>query len=101
VPGGVTVALSTGKYLTPDTTIVSGPSGVTKRPSAHFEFESLDPEATFERSLDRGIYYDCSSPENINCLSEGRHAFVVRARDEEGNVDPTPASWIWAVDRNE
>jgi len=95
-----TVALSTGSGLSPETTKVSGPSGVTKSPAAHFRFESPDPDATFECSLDGGAYYECTSPENINRLSEGRHTFEVRAMEEEGTVDPSPAAWIWAVERN-
>ena len=95
-----TVALSSGSALAPDTTKVSGPSGVTKSPTAHFKFASPDPEATFECSLDGGAYYPCSSPENINSLSDGRHVFMVRAIDAEGTVDPTPAEWVWVVERN-
>ena len=94
-----TVTLSSGSALSPETTKISGPSGVTKSPTAHFEFESSDPGATFECSLDGGAYYPCSSPENINRLSEGRHVFVVRAIDAEGTVDPSPAEWVWAVER--
>ena len=33
--------------------------------------------------------------------SEGRHTFEVRAVDDQGDVDPSPAVWIWAVERNE
>ena len=95
-----TVALSTGSDLSPETVRLSGPSGVTKSPTAHFRFESPDAGATFECILDGGEYYECSSPENINGLSEGRHHFEVRAVDEEGNADPRPAEWIWAVNRH-
>jgi hypothetical protein len=87
--------------LSTDTVKISGPSGVTKNPTAHFKFSSPDPEATtFECSLDGGAYYPCSSPENINGLSEGEHTFEVRAVDGAGNADPSPAVWIWTVDRN-
>lgn len=95
-----TVGLAGGSAISPDTAKLSGPSGVTKSPTAHFRFSSPDPEATFECSLDGGAYYPCSSPENINGLSEGRHTFEVRAVDSEGTADPGPAAWIWAVNRN-
>jgi parallel beta-helix repeat protein len=95
-----TVVLASGSTLSPETTKISGPSGVTKNPTAHFKFTSLDPDATFECSLDGGGYFPCSSPENINKLSEGRHTFEVRAVDERSGVDQSPAAWAWAVERN-
>ena len=36
--------------------------------------------------------------ENINGLSEGRHVLPARAVDGQGDADPTPAEWVWAVD---
>ena len=95
-----TVTLATATPLAPDTTKVSGPSGLTRSPAAQFKFDSPDPDAIFECSLDGGAYYECTSPENIHDLSEGRHTFEVRAVDEQSNVDPSPAAWIWAVERN-
>ncbi|CAN5163353.1 hypothetical protein BH24ACT17_BH24ACT17_16000 [soil metagenome] len=95
-----TVALSTGSALSPETTKLSGPSSVTKNPTAHFKFTSPHPQATFECSLDGGAYYEGSSPENVNRLLDGRHTFMVRALDLEGTADPTPAEWVWAVERN-
>jgi hypothetical protein len=94
-----TVALASGSALAPETSKVSGPSGVTKSTSAQFKFTSPNPDATFECSLDGGAYYACSSPESVHGLSEGRHTFEVRA-NKAGNVDPSPAAWTWAVDRN-
>jgi hypothetical protein len=95
-----TVALSSGSDLSPETLKVRGPSGVTKSPTAHFKFDSPNPEAAFECSLDGGEYYGCSSPENIHGLSGGRHSFLARAMDGDGTADPTPAAWVWSVDRN-
>jgi hypothetical protein len=95
-----TVALASGSDPSPETLKVRGPSGVTKSPTAHFKFSSPDLGVTFECSLDGGPFHPCSSPENINRLSEGRHIFLVRAVDEEGDADPSPAAWVWSVDRN-
>jgi hypothetical protein len=94
------VALSSGSALSPETTKVSGPSGVTKSPTAHFRFISPDPGASFECSLDGGAYHPCSSPENIDRLSAGRHTFEVKAVDDEGNTDPSPALSVWSVEWN-
>jgi hypothetical protein len=30
-------------------------------------------------------------------LSAGAHVFAVRAIDEAGNVDPTPANHVWTI----
>jgi hypothetical protein len=95
-----TVGLASGSDLSPETTKVSGPSGVTKSPTAHFKFSSPDQGATFECSLDGGAHYPCSSPENNHGLSEGSHTFSVRAVDAEGNPDQSPVVWIWSVERN-
>lgn len=95
-----TIALSSGSVLAPDTLKVQGPSAVIKSPTAHFKFDSPDPDATFECSLDGEAYYGCSSPENVYRLPEGRHSFVVKTLNGEGNVDPSPALWAWTVDRN-
>jgi hypothetical protein len=94
-----TVGLTTGSDLSLDTAKISGPSGLAKSPTAHFKFYSLSPEANFECSLDGGDYYPCSSPENINKLSDGRHTFFARAMDEQSNVDQSPLAWAWAVEK--
>ena len=61
-------------------------------------FPGANGKIVFSSNRSTGTGVD--NPENINRLSEGRHAFAVRALDEKGNVDPTPATWIWAVEEN-
>jgi hypothetical protein len=39
----------------------------------------------------------CESPRSYTGLSEGAHAFAVRARDAAGNVDGSPATRTWSV----
>ena len=53
----------------------------------------------FECKRDGRAYSECSSPKKISGLSGGKHTFRVRAIDEAGNVDPTPAVWEWGVGR--
>jgi ELWxxDGT repeat protein len=82
----------------PDTTIASGPSGLTTSRSATFAFAVSEPGATFECALDDAPYTPCSSPVSYTALADGQHTFRVRAADSLGNVDQSPAQRTWAVD---
>jgi hypothetical protein len=77
----------------PDTTIVSVTSG-----SIVFDFSASEPGSSFECSLDGAAFEACSSPQRYTDVGEGSHNFKVRAIDQAGNVDPTPASHDWTVD---
>jgi hypothetical protein len=80
----------------PETTIDAGPSGTVESISASFGFSS-DEAGSFECSLDGQPFVACSSPRDYANLSEGDHAFAVRAIDEAGNVDPSPATRSWTI----
>ncbi len=86
----------------PDTTIDDGPSNPTSSSAASFHFSGTDGGvpgvAGFECELDGGGFTACTSPGNYSSLIDGEHSFHVRAFDGAGNVDPTPASFIWTVD---
>ncbi len=84
---------------TPDTTIVSGPSGSVASATATFSFLSPDagPGSTFECSLDGSAFAACTSPVTYN-VAMGVHTFSVRVRDANGNYDPTPATRTWTAD---
>jgi large repetitive protein len=82
----------------PATTIDSAPSDPSAGTSASFAFSASEGGATFECRLDGGAWGACSSPQGYTGLSEGNHAFHVRATDAAGNVDPTPATFGWTVD---
>src|SRR5439155_296782 len=88
----------------PDTTISSGPSdgSSTTSTSASFDFEGLDNltatgALSFECSLDGGAFSSCTSPVFYSGLSRTSHTFAVRAKDQAGNVDPTPATATWTI----
>ena len=81
----------------PETTIFSGPSGLTG-PSASFDFVSSRPGASFECSLEGAGFSPCEGPKRYEALPNGGHAFEVRATDAAAGADPTPARLAWEVD---
>jgi len=81
-----------------DTEIESGPSNPTEGTSATFVFASEVGISEFECSLDGAGFVDCESPYELHDLEVGPHTLLVRAVDEEGNVDITPASWSWTIE---
>jgi hypothetical protein len=81
----------------PDTTITTGPPASTTATTAEFTFESNESPATFQCSLDGAAFSTCSSPQTYTGLAPGAHNFRVRALDQAGNDDPSPASYDWTV----
>ena len=82
----------------PGTTITSGPSGYMKSTSASFSVSSSEEGSTFKCSRDGSSFADCPTPTGYSGLAQGSHTFRVKAIDEVGNTDTTPASRTWFVD---
>lgn len=82
----------------PETQITKGPKDKTRKKRATFEFNSNEPGATFECSLDGGAFAPCTSPDTLK-VKRGKHSFQVRARDAGDNADASPASDEWKVKR--
>jgi len=85
----------------PDTTITSGPATPAASDTAQFSFAGSEPVsalAGFECALDGAVFTGCVSPVSYSGLGEGVHLFTVRAVDQAGHVDPTPAAFTWTVD---
>ena len=82
----------------PETVIDSGPSGPTNDATPTFTFSSDESTSTFRCRVDNGAFVACSSPHTTATLSTGTHAFEVRATDDAGNTDATPAARSFAVD---
>jgi hypothetical protein len=83
----------------PETSIGSAPENPTNATSASFSFAAGETGSTFECRLDGGAWEPCSSPQAYTGLADGAHAFEVRATDAAGNVDQTPATHAWTVDK--
>ena len=82
----------------PDTTIASGPSGLTSDSTPTFALTSSETGAVFECRVDAGAWASCSSPHTTAALADGAHSFEARATDVAGNADATPASRSITVD---
>src|SRR4029079_1917439 len=82
----------------PNTTIGSTPSDPTNATGASFTFSSTQGGSTFEGALDRGGLTSCTSPKSYSGLADGSHTFQVRATDQAGNTDASPAQFTWTVD---
>src|SRR5688500_15595795 len=82
----------------PQTTIDSGPAATTQSRSATLQFSSSESGSAFECSLDGAAFAACASPKEYTGLALGAHDVRVRAIDESGNVDQTPATRAWTVE---
>jgi hypothetical protein len=89
----------------PDTSISKGPPAKSRKKNATFAFTGADettPVASlsFECSVESGSFEPCASPETYTGVRTGVHRFEVRASDEAGNIDATPAAFTWKVKRS-
>jgi hypothetical protein len=82
--------------IAPETTIDSGPEDPAQSTTSEFTFSSNEDGGTFVCALDGIDLGACSSPLTLD-VSEGEHTFSVYAIDAAGNVDPTPATYLWTV----
>jgi hypothetical protein len=99
----------------PETTITKGPKTKTKKKKATFEFNSSEPNSTFQCSVDDKALARptlallfalakmqlrassaCTSPVTVK-VKKGKHTFKVFATDPAGNPDPSPATQSWKV----
>ncbi len=81
----------------PQTTLRRKPAKETGDRTPTFRFGSDESKSTFQCKVDRKPFRACLSPFTTRRLALGRHTFKVRARDESGKLDPTPASYSFKV----
>lgn len=87
----------------PNTEITGGPKDRerTNDSTPSFTFRSNESGARFQCLVDsirEQDFFNCSSPYTLPELSEGTHAFAVRAIDLAGNKDATPEFVRFLVD---
>ena len=66
-----------------------------------FRFAASEAGSTFQCKLDGKPFRSCRSPFTTKPLAFGHHTFKVRARDDSGKPDPSPASYGFKVAREE
>ena len=88
----------------PQTKIAFGPgqsarqATIKKWSSARFRFRSDERRSSFRCRVDRRPWHRCSSPVRIR-VRPGKHRFLVRARDRDGNLDRKAAWRSWRAKR--
>ncbi len=83
----------------PQTLLKRTPRHKTHDRTPTFRFAADERGVTFQCKLDGKPYKSCRSPFTAKKLSFGRHVFKVRARDDSGGLDPSPASYAFKVIR--
>jgi len=81
----------------PDTSILAVPTSPTANATFTSVFTSTELNSTFECQLDESSFNVCTSGINYIGLAVGSHTFNVRAIDQAGNTDPTPATYTWTI----
>jgi hypothetical protein len=81
----------------PQTTLGRKPGKKTHDRTPTFRFTSNESGSTFQCKLDRKPFRSCGSPFTTKPLALGHHTFKVRARDDSGKLDPSPASYSFKV----
>lgn len=85
----------------PDTVGLKGPKKVKRGASVAFTFDSTEAGSSFRCQVDKAATKLCRSPFKVSTkkLTPGKHTFSVAAIDAAGNVDPTPATVKFTVER--
>jgi uncharacterized repeat protein (TIGR01451 family) len=86
----------------PDTTITHNPPDPSNDPTPTFKFTGDDGEgsgvASYQWRIDNDEWATCTISYTTVNLDDGSYTFEVRAIDNAGNTDATPASYTWVVD---
>lgn len=85
----------------PDTVVTGGPAEgavVAGAPTYSFATAAPETDATFQCRLDGGSWFTCAEEFSYVSVRGGLNTFEVRATDQSGNTDPTPARRTFVFD---
>ena len=82
----------------PDTTIKTTLPAITNTGTANFILSSTEP-GKFECRLNDQKWKKCVADYQLKNLVSGHYQLAVRAIDLAGNIDPTPATYNWTIDK--
>ncbi len=83
----------------PETTIATKPAELSNKSTATFTFTSNENGVTFQVKLDGAASFsNATTPYTVSGLADGEHTLLVRAVDQAGNRDETPAFYTWTID---
>ena len=80
--------------------IPNGGSTSSKVVTVDFQGTVSGPGSEIDLKLDNRKWVPVASPKTIPGLSVGKHTIYLRAVDQDGNVDPTPAKWTLTVKKD-
>jgi large repetitive protein len=75
----------------------NGGSTTSTRVIVYCKGTASGPGSYIELKLDNGRYKPVHFPLTITGLSLGKHTIYLRAVDQDGKADPTPAQWKFTV----
>ncbi len=81
----------------PATALRGKPPKRSRDRTPSFRFRADEADVSFECRLDGRAFRSCRSPFTAKALSPGHHRFQVRARDNSGLEDPSPAAYGFSV----
>ncbi len=87
--------------IPPETAIVEFPESSTIKTTVSFRFYSSEENSTFQCSLDGSEFVSCGEYTIFENLDLGGYILKVKAKDESGNIDETPAEYSWTIKRSE
>jgi hypothetical protein len=100
IAGNIGASVSYGWTIdtsAPTTTITQKPASSSSTSSATFAFAASEGGSSFACRLDNGSFSSCASQKTYTDLSDGPHAFAVRATDAAGNTGPDVA-YGWTIE---